>query len=71
MVVGGDFNEILSNSEKEGGAWRNWSVMNDFARALEDYDLHGTWSQGPWFTLERSCDDRVILREKLDRFECK
>lgn len=32
-VIGGDFNEIMIDKEKEGGAVRNYSQMNSFCEA--------------------------------------
>ena len=35
----GDFNEILSAMEKDGGARRNYNDMNAFRRCLDDCGL--------------------------------
>lgn len=38
-VVGGDFNEILTNSENEGGPMQANSLMEAFRTALVEYAL--------------------------------
>ncbi|KAK9683154.1 hypothetical protein RND81_10G119900 [Saponaria officinalis] len=57
-ILFGDFNEILSNNEKEGGAFRN---------ALDDCALHDLGFTGNKFTWQRGKEVGRMIRERLDR----
>lgn len=46
----GDFNEIVSNHEKQRGRLRDNRQMNDFCNALEDSGLQDTGYKGCWYT---------------------
>lgn len=65
--VGGDFNEILDNSEKFGGAQRAVSLMNNFRNAVLQCSLSEIPGQrpGPTWTNGRCGVARVSC--KLDR----
>lgn len=67
-VVGGDFKEILTNNEKEGGPPRSMEDMRSFCDALNDCSLSEVKARGPWFIWERGGMHGELLREKLDRF---
>lgn len=69
-VLGGDFNEILFESEKRGGVSRPFSQMQAFSDALEDCGLREISYVGDNFTWcnKRQGDDRILAR--LDRFLC-
>lgn len=67
-LVGGDFNEILYEMEKQGGAPRALSQMRDFQAALTKNNLFDLDAEGPTFTWNnmRKGIQRVLVR--LDRF---
>lgn len=47
LVVGGDFNEILTNAEKDGGPFCNFLAIEGFRRALADCNLMDIKPRGP------------------------
>lgn len=61
-LVLGDFNEILFNSEKEGGRPRTQRQMQLFHDALADCELADIGYVGDLFTWQRG-----NIRERLDR----
>jgi hypothetical protein len=61
----GDFNEILFDSEKEGGLLRPQRYMQNFRDALEDCQLQDMAYIGDRFTWRRRS-----IRERLDRSIC-
>lgn len=66
-LIGGDFNEILYDSEKQGGIQRNRKQMLGFAEALEDCGLKDIPFTGDIFTW---CNRRVggeLILARLDR----
>jgi hypothetical protein len=60
-VMLGDFNEILSNQEKEGGNLRPQRCMQQFRDALVDSELSDMGFMGEKFRR------RGRIRERLDR----
>lgn len=62
----GDFNEILSNSEKFGGNLKPEMQMNNFRNTLADCNLIEFPFIGPPFTWSRGKDEDIVL-ERLDR----
>uniref|UniRef100_A0A453D5J8 Reverse transcriptase domain-containing protein n=1 Tax=Aegilops tauschii subsp. strangulata TaxID=200361 RepID=A0A453D5J8_AEGTS len=64
----GDFNEILSCDEKEGGAARTQRCMDDFREALDSCELTDIGYIGDKFTWRNhSRDLNTYIRERLDR----
>lgn len=61
-LVLGDFNEILSNDEKEGGNQRPLRYIQAFQQALNDCSLDDLGYVGDKFTWQRG-----RIRERLDR----
>ncbi|XP_065623699.1 uncharacterized protein LOC136065014 [Quercus suber] len=63
----GDFNEILSNSEKQGGAIRSQQQMDGFRNAINNCNLRDLGFNGSNFTWcnMREGPDRIYMR--LDR----
>lgn len=69
-LVGGDFNEILYESEKVGGLSRPTSQMTAFADVLTScglYDIHAKGDPYTWCN-KRQGVDNILAR--LDRFIC-
>jgi hypothetical protein len=64
----GDFNEIMFSFEKQGGAPRPQSQMNNFRNALDFCNLQDLGFEGDIFTWRNNkfCVDGYI-RERLDR----
>uniref|UniRef100_A0A803QSD6 Reverse transcriptase domain-containing protein n=1 Tax=Cannabis sativa TaxID=3483 RepID=A0A803QSD6_CANSA len=61
-----DFNEILSNSNKQGGSLRNESQMVNFCSALTHCSLHELDHNGDDFTWARNRQSMNSIKEKLD-----
>ncbi|KAK3212073.1 hypothetical protein Dsin_016779 [Dipteronia sinensis] len=66
----GDFDEILSDSDKFGGADRNWRTMSDFRETLEDCELENMGFIGPRFTWSNKKAGNALIMERLDRSFC-
>ncbi|XP_074297692.1 uncharacterized protein LOC141628446 [Silene latifolia] len=67
IVLFGDFNEILSAQEKDGGAVRSERQMDAFREAIDDCALHDLGYRGNVFTWQRGRETETIVRERLDR----
>ncbi|KAL2932432.1 Helicase SEN1 [Bienertia sinuspersici] len=68
LLVGGDFNEVLSEWEREGGAELERPGMVDFRECMEVNHLHDLGFRGQWFTWERGKQPSTCKRERLDLF---
>jgi hypothetical protein len=67
-LCAGDFNEILYDWEKEGGAPRPHVYMDNFRTALEDYNLSNLGFKGDAFTWRNNNHIAAnYIREWLDR----
>lgn len=66
-VVGGDFNEILSNEEKSGGLPRAVGLMDAFREGLIDCDLTDLGFEGRPYTWSNNRVDPHTVRCRLDR----
>ncbi|KAF4349753.1 hypothetical protein G4B88_029501, partial [Cannabis sativa] len=69
-ICGGDFNEILSISEKKGGADRSLSAMAEFQQALDKCSLVDMGYDGQCFTWLNKRQGAAHVQERLDRFCC-
>ncbi|XP_021773354.1 uncharacterized protein LOC110737301 [Chenopodium quinoa] len=67
-IMFGDFNEIMSMSEKEGGVPRGDRLMDDFREAMDNCALRDLGFKGSVFTWERGNSMETFVRERLDRF---
>uniref|UniRef100_A0A803KTN4 Uncharacterized protein n=1 Tax=Chenopodium quinoa TaxID=63459 RepID=A0A803KTN4_CHEQI len=63
-----DFNEILSEEEKYGGARRSERMIDLFREAMEVCALNDLGYKGNFFTWKKGNDPQSIVRERLDRF---
>lgn len=61
----GDFHEITSLSEKDGGAIRGERQMDAFRCAIDE--LHDLGFRGSFFTWQRGNSAETMIRERLDR----
>lgn len=68
ILFGGDFNEILSYDEKEGGADSERRAIFDFRDTLDECCLRDLGFEGQWYTWERGLTASTMVRERLDRF---
>ena len=66
-LVIGDFNEILEQLEKDGGAQRREVQMDLFRNTLKNCQLSDLGFIGPKFTWVNSQVDGTFIRERLDR----
>ncbi|XP_042964510.1 uncharacterized protein LOC122298707 [Carya illinoinensis] len=63
----GDFNEILSQSEKIGGCLRQERLMDSFRGALESGGLFDLGWKGDKYTWSNKHEDNTFIKERLDR----
>jgi hypothetical protein len=63
----GDFNEVLTDSEKFRGARKPWGQMADFRSKLEHYSLSDLGFSGPKFTWCNYQNGHQFTKERLDR----
>ncbi|KAK4397093.1 putative mitochondrial protein [Sesamum angolense] len=66
-LVAGDFNEILSDSEKSGGRRRPLWQIRRFREALASTDLHDLGYEGMSFTWCNQHPEPDTIYERLDR----
>lgn len=66
-LLGSDFNEILYDSDKRGGAACEAKYMSDFRDCLDFNGLRELDSKGSKYTWSNKCTEGLI-EEKLDRF---
>lgn len=67
-LVGGDFDKILSEGEKQGGGVQAQGLMDGFRDALEDCHLLDLGFKGPTFTWSNNRKHPHTVRCRLDRF---
>ncbi|XP_074318150.1 uncharacterized protein LOC141654941 [Silene latifolia] len=67
IVLFGDFNEILSGQEKEGGVVRGERQMDAFREVLDDCALQDMGYKGNTFTWHMGLTTETMIRERLDR----
>ncbi|KAK8670746.1 hypothetical protein V6N13_037364 [Hibiscus sabdariffa] len=67
-LLGGDFNEILTFSEKQGGSRKPHHQLTDFRECLLRNDLADCKPSRGWFTWMQSGSRTAPIRERLDRF---
>uniref|UniRef100_A0A803QED6 Reverse transcriptase domain-containing protein n=1 Tax=Cannabis sativa TaxID=3483 RepID=A0A803QED6_CANSA len=65
-IVIGDFNEILSNRNKSGGALRNEAQMDMFRKVLDLCQLHEQAFDGDQFTWIKGRHTIDTIKERLD-----
>lgn len=70
-LIGGDFNEILYDSEKKrGGSMRSLSQISAFQDVLNLCKLKDSSCSGDRFTWCNRRQNEHIIFERLDRFIC-
>lgn len=68
LIMFGDFNEILSHQEREGGNRRSDREMDAFRRCINSCGLSDLGYRGNIFTWSRGLSSDSMIRERLDRF---
>ena len=68
ILLGGDFNEILSQDEKEGGSTREMREVENFRALMDRWSLRDLGFVGQWWTWERGKKVDTRVRERLDRY---
>lgn len=64
----GDFNEILTHNEKQGGRFRLEWQLNIFRETLDAYDLRDLGFKGCPFTWNNQREGRDLISKRIDRF---
>ncbi|TYG40901.1 hypothetical protein ES288_D12G131400v1 [Gossypium darwinii] len=67
-VIGGDFNAILNDAEKEGGRRGVRAQMNEFKAVMDEMALVDIKPDSGWFTWVNNRDEGRLIKERLDRF---
>ena len=67
LMFFGDFNEIVSLEEKEGGVPRSERLMDAFREAIDDCGVKDLGYKGSRFTWQRGNSPSTLIRERLDR----
>ncbi|PPD78723.1 hypothetical protein GOBAR_DD24346 [Gossypium barbadense] len=67
-IVGGDFNAILNDFEKEGGRRKPRALMDEFGDILKELSLTDVKNCNGWFTWTNNRDGNRLVKERLDRF---
>ncbi|KAH6787695.1 hypothetical protein C2S52_007247 [Perilla frutescens var. hirtella] len=67
-ICAGDFNEIMYNHEKVGGALRDPQKIENFRLAVHDCQLEDVRFQGYKFTWNNNQEGDKNIQERLDRF---
>ncbi|KAK5775412.1 hypothetical protein PVK06_043300 [Gossypium arboreum] len=68
QIVGGDFNAILNNTEKDGGRKKPRSSMDEFYDILDELSLVDVKTCNGWFTWTNNREGPDLIKERLDRF---
>ncbi|TYH10968.1 hypothetical protein ES288_A07G221100v1 [Gossypium darwinii] len=67
-IIGGDFNAILDNSEKEGGRRKPQTLMDDFREVIDELSLVDLKTDNGWFTWVNNREGTAMVKERLDHF---
>ncbi|KAL4298098.1 hypothetical protein GQ457_12G013510 [Hibiscus cannabinus] len=67
-LIGGDFNELLCHSEKEGGRRKARGLVENSRECLHQNNLFDCNPSSGWFTFTYSNGSFRTIRERLDRF---
>nr|POE90445.1 hypothetical protein CFP56_43119 [Quercus suber] len=66
-VCVGDFNEVLSVTEKQGGMGRPFRQINNFRNCVNSCGLKDMVYMGSWFTWSMYGQDLGWIQERIDR----
>lgn len=62
-VCGGDFNEVLRFSKKQGGQEKSYRAIQSFRKALDDCGFEDLGSSGPPFTWKNIQEGTRFVQE--------
>jgi hypothetical protein len=63
----GDFNEIMDQKEKMGGALRSHAQMENFRRVVQECNFGDLGYKGSKFTWSNKRESGIFVKERLDR----
>ncbi|KAK8356493.1 hypothetical protein V6Z12_A05G357600 [Gossypium hirsutum] len=67
-IIGGDFNAILDEAEKEGGRRKSTVLMEDFRTIFDELAMVDLKTNNGWFTWVNNREGTARVKERLDRF---
>ncbi|MBA0580954.1 hypothetical protein Gorai_023151, partial [Gossypium raimondii] len=67
-IVGGDFNAIINEAEKEGGRRKSRASMEEFREVMEELSMVDIKTDKGWFTWVNNREGNAMVKERLDRF---
>ncbi|KAH1114434.1 hypothetical protein J1N35_007812 [Gossypium stocksii] len=62
-IVGGDFNAILNNAEKEGGRRKPKAMIEDFYNLLEELNMSDVKTRNGWFTWTNNREGTRLVKD--------
>ncbi|KAA3473667.1 reverse transcriptase [Gossypium australe] len=66
-IVGGDFNAIINDAEKEGGHRKSRVTMDEFRDVMEELTLVDMKTDKDWFTWVNNHDGNNMLVARIDK----
>ncbi|TYH19506.1 hypothetical protein ES288_A05G357200v1 [Gossypium darwinii] len=67
-IIGGDFNALLDEAEKEGGRRKATILMEDFRSIVDELSMVDLKTDYGWFTWVNNREGTARVKERLDRF---
>lgn len=67
-ILGGDLNEVLDDSEKNGCRRKSRVTMDDFKKVIDDMVVVDIKLDKGWFMWTNNRRGQGLVRERLDRF---
>ncbi|TYJ17203.1 hypothetical protein E1A91_A09G036000v1 [Gossypium mustelinum] len=67
-IIGGDFNGLLDEAEKEGGRRKATVLMEDFRSIIDELSMVDLKTDNGWFTWVNNREGTARVKERLDRF---
>ncbi|KAK5775495.1 hypothetical protein PVK06_043391 [Gossypium arboreum] len=67
-IIGGDFNAILDEAEKEGGRRKSTVLMEDFRTIVDELAMVDLKTNNGWFTWVNNREGPARVKERLDHF---
>lgn len=67
-MIGRDFNEILDDSEKDGGRRKSIAVLEEFKKVIRELVLVDVKPDKGWYTWTKNRGGNNLVKERLDSF---
>ncbi|KAH1046714.1 hypothetical protein J1N35_037498 [Gossypium stocksii] len=67
-IIGGDFNVILDNMEKDGGRRKPLVQIEEFREIMDEFSMVDLKTGNGWFTWTNNREGPGLVKERLDRF---